>query len=88
MILMNTILTALRSLAFMLIFYSGSLLFVLAAMLAGGFDADMVPRIATGWSRFHRGCARWLLSRPTLRNHFVNLLGGSSLWIQGCTSYR
>ncbi len=63
---MHAILTALRSLAFMLIFYSGSLFFVLAAMLAGGLGPDVVPRIATGWSRFHRGCARWLLGQKVV----------------------
>ncbi len=63
---MHPILTALRSLAFMLIFYSGSLFFVLAAMLAGGLGPDVVPRIATSWSRFHRGCARWLLGQKVV----------------------
>ena len=63
---MHAILTALRSLAFMLIFYSGSLFFVLAAMFAGGLGPDVVPRIATGWSRFHRGCARWLLGQKVV----------------------
>ncbi|MEA3542605.1 MAG: lysophospholipid acyltransferase family protein [Pseudomonadota bacterium] len=63
---MLVLLTALRSLAFMLIFYSGSLVFVLAAMLAGGLGPDVVPRIATGWSRFHRGCARWLLGQKVV----------------------
>lgn len=60
---MTAIITALRSFAFMLIFYSGSLFFVLAAMLVGGLHPDMVPRIATAWSRFHRGCARWILGQ-------------------------
>ena len=63
---MHATLTALRSLAFMLIFYSGSLFFVLAAMFAGGLGPDVVPRIATGWSRFHRGCARWLLGQKVV----------------------
>ena len=56
-------LTALRSLAFMLIFYPGSLLFVLAAMAVNLVAPRLIPRIATAWSRFHRGCARWLLGQ-------------------------
>lgn len=56
-------LTALRSLAFMLAFYGGSLLFVLAAMVTNLFAPATIPAIATGWSRFHRACARWLLGQ-------------------------
>lgn len=56
-------LTAIRSLLFMLVFYSGSLFFVLIAMLAGWFSTSAVHWIATNWSRFHRLCARWLLGQ-------------------------
>ncbi|KXU29913.1 glycerol acyltransferase [Sphingobium sp. 22B] len=56
-------LTALRSLAFMSIFYPGSLLFVLAAMAVNLVAPRSIPRVATAWSRFHRGCARWLLGQ-------------------------
>ena len=52
-------LTAIRSLAFTLVFYSGSLFFVLAALLLGPFSTEAVLRIGTGWSRFHRLCAHW-----------------------------
>ncbi|CAM8666170.1 lysophospholipid acyltransferase family protein [Sphingobium sp.] len=56
-------LTALRSLLFMLAFYVGSLFFVLAAMALGSLTPNMVQRIAAGWSRYHRWCARWLLGQ-------------------------
>ncbi|MEA3391034.1 lysophospholipid acyltransferase family protein [Sphingobium sp. CCH11-B1] len=58
--------TALRSLLFMLIFYGGSLSFVLTAMLFGWVAPTAVQRIATAWSRFHRGCARWLLGQKVV----------------------
>jgi len=56
-------LTALRSLAFMLIFYPGSLLFVLAAMASNLVAPRSIPRVATAWSRFHRRCAYWMLGQ-------------------------
>jgi len=56
-------LTALRSLAFMLIFYPGSLLFVLAAMASNLVAPRSIPRVATAWSRFHRCCAYWVLGQ-------------------------
>ncbi len=56
-------LTALRSLAFMLFFYPGSLLFVLAAMASNLVAPRSIPRVATAWSRFHRRCAYWLLGQ-------------------------
>jgi 1-acyl-sn-glycerol-3-phosphate acyltransferase len=56
-------LTALRSLAFMLIFYPGSLLFVLAAMASNLVAPRSIPRVATAWSRFHRRCADWVLGQ-------------------------
>jgi len=56
-------LTALRSLAFMLVFYVGSLLFVLAAMASNLIAPRSIPAVATQWSRFHRSCARWLLGQ-------------------------
>ena len=58
--------TAVRSLLFMLLFYVGSVGFVLAAMLFGWVAPTAVQRIATAWSRFHRGCARWLLGQKVV----------------------
>jgi 1-acyl-sn-glycerol-3-phosphate acyltransferase len=56
-------LTALRSLLFMIAFYSGSLLLVLAALVAALISSRALQAVATGWSRFHRFCARWLLGQ-------------------------
>lgn len=56
-------LTALRSLAFLLVFYSGSLFFVLKAMVVNLFSPASIPVVATQWSHFHRACARWLLGQ-------------------------
>ena len=55
--------TALRSIVFMLFFYPGSLILVLAALLMGQFSLPMVQRVATVWGQFHRLCARWLLGQ-------------------------
>ncbi|HUD90274.1 lysophospholipid acyltransferase family protein [Sphingobium sp.] len=57
---------AVRSLIFMLVFYSGSLLFVLWAIAFGWVTPLMVQRTATAWSRFHRGCVRWLLRQKVV----------------------
>ncbi|WP_150293069.1 lysophospholipid acyltransferase family protein [Sphingobium estronivorans] len=56
-------LTALRSLVFMLAFYIGSALFVLAAMAANLVTPRSIPAVATQWSRFHRACVIWLLGQ-------------------------
>ena len=55
--------TALRSLAYTLVFYGGSVLFVLAALAVAWMWPSAVPAVATGWSRFHRLSARWLLGQ-------------------------
>ncbi|MGC4250618.1 MAG: lysophospholipid acyltransferase family protein [Sphingobium sp.] len=57
------VITALRSLAFLLVFYGGSLLYVLSALAAHWIAPRAVLSVATAWSRFHRGCARWLLGQ-------------------------
>lgn len=56
-------LIALRSLAFMLAFYVGSALFVLAAMAVSLVAPRSIPAVATAWSRFHRFCVIWLLGQ-------------------------
>lgn len=58
--------TAIRSLLFMLVFYSGSLIFVLWAIAFGWTTKLMVQRVATDWSRFHRFCVRWLLGQKVV----------------------
>lgn len=55
--------TLLRSVAFTLLFYTGSLFFVLAALSWGALVPSAFLPIATGWSRYHRLCARWLLGQ-------------------------
>ncbi len=55
--------TALRSIVFMLFFYPGSLILVLTALLMGQFSPPMVQRVATVRGQFHRLCARWFLGQ-------------------------
>jgi len=55
--------TTLRSLAYMLVFYSGSVLLVLSALLVAWASPGAVPAIATAWGWFHRFCTRWLLGQ-------------------------
>ena len=55
--------TAVRSFLFMLTFYTASLIFVLWALAAAWISPGAVTEIATGWSRFHRRAARWLLGQ-------------------------
>jgi len=56
-------LTAIRSLAYLIAFYGLSVGFVLTALVAHWVVPSAVLPVATGWSRFHRGCARWLLGQ-------------------------
>ncbi|WP_340267512.1 lysophospholipid acyltransferase family protein [Sphingobium mellinum] len=55
--------TTLRSLAYMLIFYGGSVLMVLTALLVAWVRPAGVAAVATAWGRFHRLCARFLLGQ-------------------------
>ena len=50
-----------RSLAFYLVFYLGSIPYVVGAALAIPVAERPFQRIVTGWSAYHRFCARWLL---------------------------
>jgi len=50
-----------RSLAFYLVFYLGSIPYVVGAALAIPVAERLFQRIVTGWSAYHRFCARWLL---------------------------
>jgi 1-acyl-sn-glycerol-3-phosphate acyltransferase len=52
---------ALRSLAFMVVFYGLSLFWVLWVIAVAPFGPRHVQLAATRWSQFHRGCARILL---------------------------
>lgn len=53
--------TALRSLLFLLVFYTGTLLFVAAALAALPFGRTALRAVANQWARFHSGCARRIL---------------------------
>ena len=50
-----------RSVAFYLVFYLGSIPYVVGAALAIPVAERLFQRIVTGWSAYHRFCARWLL---------------------------
>jgi 1-acyl-sn-glycerol-3-phosphate acyltransferase len=56
---------ALRSLAFALVFYPGSVLYVLAGVVVIPFGRGAVRKVADGWAAFHRACARLLLGIRT-----------------------
>lgn len=49
-----------RSLAFYLAFYLGSVFFVLGALAMLAVGREPFRRVVRGWSRWHRGCARIL----------------------------
>jgi 1-acyl-sn-glycerol-3-phosphate acyltransferase len=50
-----------RSLVFYVMFYAGSLIVVLAAIIAAQVAPRFADRAAWGWSGYHRWCARVLL---------------------------
>jgi 1-acyl-sn-glycerol-3-phosphate acyltransferase len=52
---------ALRSLLFLAIFYGGTLVFVLLALLSLPFGRTGVRAVANAWARFHSACARSIL---------------------------
>lgn len=51
----------LRSLVFMVVFYSGTFWFVLAAFPAAGVSEQLLRRHVRRWGSFHRYCAKWIL---------------------------
>lgn len=51
----------LRSLAFYAVFYGGTALYVLAALMALAFGREAFIAVVHGWSRFHRTCVARLL---------------------------
>jgi 1-acyl-sn-glycerol-3-phosphate acyltransferase len=53
--------TVLRSIAFYLAFYLGSILYTSASLLAVPVGRDLSHRIVRAWSRYHRACARVFL---------------------------
>jgi 1-acyl-sn-glycerol-3-phosphate acyltransferase len=56
---------ALRTLAFTMAFYAGTVLYVAAAAIASPFSRTGVQRIAEAWARYHRRCAALLLGIRT-----------------------
>ncbi len=56
---------ALRSALFVLIFYGGTLLWLVPAFAAVPFGRDSVRAVANAWARYHRGCAALLLGIRT-----------------------
>lgn len=57
----TTPLDVIRSLAFYLVFYPGTLVFVILVWLASFAGDGPMRRRVRGWSHFHRRCCRWLL---------------------------
>ena len=55
------VITAIRSAAFALAFYLGSVFFVVIAFLAIPFGRGPVVAMAYAWAQYHHLCIRWLL---------------------------
>ena len=56
-----TPLEVVRSLLFYAVFYLGTILYVIATLLASVIGQKPLGWVARAWSRYHRHCARWLL---------------------------
>ena len=54
-------LDVIRSLVFYPVFYVGSIPYVIGAAAMMPVDKRIFVAIVTGWSAWHRFCARWLL---------------------------
>lgn len=50
-----------RSVVFYAVFYGGSVLYALVAVLIARFSPALLRRIVLGWSGFHRACTRTIL---------------------------
>jgi 1-acyl-sn-glycerol-3-phosphate acyltransferase len=51
----------LRSLLFAIVFYIGSIFYVLGALIGTYVSVGLLRRSVHGWSKYHHDCARWLL---------------------------
>jgi 1-acyl-sn-glycerol-3-phosphate acyltransferase len=60
---MSAVVAWIRSVLFSAVFYGGTLLFVLVALLVLPLGGRAVTPVGMAWSRFHRVCARWLLGQ-------------------------
>ena len=58
---MMRLLDVVRSLAFYLAFFVGSVGYVAAAFVAMLLHPPLICKIGAGWSAWHRSCAKWLL---------------------------
>ncbi|MEO1046524.1 MAG: lysophospholipid acyltransferase family protein [Pseudomonadota bacterium] len=68
---LKTIIAALRTALFTLVFYTGSVPFVVLAALAAPLSMSLLRSAAHGWGHFHYGCVRWLLGiRVVVDGHF------------------
>lgn len=56
----------LRNALFVLIFYPGSLLYVLAALAGAQINPALLRKASHGWAAFHRACARVILGVTTV----------------------
>jgi 1-acyl-sn-glycerol-3-phosphate acyltransferase len=54
-----------RSFLFTILFYTGSVPFVLCALLGSHVSTSLLQHSVHGWSRYHHRCARWLLGIRT-----------------------
>ncbi|MEM1133469.1 MAG: lysophospholipid acyltransferase family protein [Pseudomonadota bacterium] len=62
---------AIRTALFTLIFYVGSVPFVLLATIATPLSMPALRAVAHSWGHFHYGCVRWLLGiRVEVAGHF------------------
>jgi 1-acyl-sn-glycerol-3-phosphate acyltransferase len=55
-----------RSLAFAVIFYGGTLFWVLSALVASLIGRGPLRAVVSGWGRYHRVCARLLLGQKVV----------------------
>lgn len=63
----------LRSCFFALIFYLGSIYYVVGALIGAIFSRDALFALSHGWGRFHRHCAEWILGIDTrIEGEFLN----------------
>ena len=53
----------LRTILFSLVFYPGSALFVISAILMSPISTEAVKAISRSWGGFHRWCCRWILGQ-------------------------
>lgn len=69
--LFSTLFAALRTMVFTLIFYPGSVPFVVLAFLSAPFSERTLQYFSHGWGHFHYLCVRWILGiKVVVQGHF------------------